>query len=187
IPAGLAPGRACNAASIASSALHAALRPEAYDATRPTPLTVTTSFASDFVDRLREGTCTNVLDWQDVGWTLRWPDGAVDILAGSGHSGIATSHTLPAATGGGTRTADVTAIAHLHISGEAMDFDADGNLITVHRDAYVDISNHQDANGLGAVPVYTPPQLAVAGRSAAQLGDGSVGSPDPQPMRHLTT
>ncbi|TMC50281.1 MAG: hypothetical protein E6J14_05365 [Chloroflexi bacterium] len=148
---------------------------------------MSTSFASDFLDRLREGTCTDVLDWQDIGWTLLWSDGAADTMAGSGQSGITASHTLPAASGGGTRAADITAIAHLHISGEAMDFDADGNLISLHRDAYVDISNHQDANGMGAAPVYTPPQLAVAGRPAAQLGDGSVGYPDPQPMRHLTT
>jgi hypothetical protein len=187
VPAGLAPGRACNAESIASASLHATLAPDSYDATRPTLLTVTTSFASDFLGRLREGTCTDVLDWQDLGWTLRWPDGAIDTLGGSGHSGIAASHTLPPVVSGGTRTSDVTAIAHLHISGQAMDFDADGNLVTVHRDAYVDISNHQGANGLGAAPVYVPPQLAVAGRAAAQLGDGSVGSPDPQPARHLTT
>ena len=187
LPVGLSRGRACNAEAIASTALQAALTPSTYDASRPTLLTLTTSFGSDFLYRLREGTCTDVLDWQDIGWTLRWSDGAADTVAGSGQSGITASHTLPAASAGGTRAADVTAIAHLHISGEAMDFDADGNLVTVPRDAYVDIGNHQDANGLGAAPVYTPPQLALVGRAAAQLGDGSVGSPDPQPMRHLTT
>ena len=96
-------------------------------------------------------------------------------------------HTLPgnpAATG--PAVTDITAVAHLFIHGTAMDFDNAGNLITVTRDAFVDISNRASANGSGAAPVYTAPQLATGAMAAAQHADGSLpGIPTTAPKAHL--
>jgi hypothetical protein len=131
--------------------------------------------------RLSEGTCIGDLSWTDTAWTMRWSDGAADVQPGSGQQGIIDAHTLPADPTATTQTAqaDVTAIAHLHLTGTAIDFDADGNLVTVPRSADVDISNKQFATGVGAGPVYTPPRLAAAAVASGQRGDGSILGLDP--------
>jgi len=85
---------------------------------------------------------------------MRWSDGAVDARPGSGQQGITDAHLLapqPAA-GDSTRTADVTAIATLHLSGDAVDFDDVGAPTVVHRAADVQISNHRTSTGLLPAP-----------------------------------
>jgi hypothetical protein len=166
---------------VASQSLLAELRPPTYDPRHDTQLTATTSFAEDFTQRLIEGTCVGNIQWRVQGWTMRWSDGGTDTLAGSGHDGITVQHRLAGdpRAGAEPHTADVTAIAHLNITGEAIDFDADGNLVVVTRSASVDISNKQSATGQGvAVVSYTPPQLAAGALPVSQLGDGSVPAVD---------
>jgi hypothetical protein len=177
IPAGLTPAE-CAAAAVASTALNVSMDPPSYDSSQPVTQTLTTSFSSDAAELLSEGSCTGVIDWQDIGWTIRWADGAVDTVPGSGHSGITATHQL-APSGSGTTPADANVTAHLHIHGTAVDFDGAGNLITVARDALVDISNHAGAAGAAAAPVYTPPVLEAGAASATQNGDGSL-PPGPQ-------
>jgi len=182
VPAGLAPTRGgCAAESDASTALLADLNPRTYDRQRGSTLTAVTSFSSDFTDRLSEGTCMGKLDWTDMGWLMSWTDGAFDTAPASGKQGITDTHTLapdPNASSGTVNT-DVTAVAHLHLTGQAIDFDQNGNLIVVPRDANVDISNKQSATGLLPAPTYTPPQLAAGAIAIDQLGDGTLPPYDP--------
>jgi hypothetical protein len=180
VPAGLPPLQGCNAEAVASQSLLADLQPSTYDPSKGADLTVTTSFASDFADRLADGTCLANIDWQDRAWTMRWSDGAADQKAGTGRQGTTDTHTIAAdpAAGSQTRTSDITAIAHLSVSGQAVDFDADGNPIVITRSANIDISNKTAATGQGSTTVgYALPQLVVAGVGVIQHGDGSVPAP----------
>ncbi len=179
VPAGMPFDRRCEALTEVDTSLLATLTPQTYDPTQPTPLTLTTSFASDIVQRLAEGTCSDVLDWQAISWTVRWSDGSVDHLPASGHTGITATHTLqPAPAGGGAQQSDVTVVAHLHVAGQALDFDQGGNLVVRNVDGYVDISNHDGAAGNGSAPVDVPPQLATGAIAVAQSGDGDMPQPD---------
>ena len=180
VPAGLPFDRTCEALTEVDTSLLTTLTPQTYDQTLPTPLTLTTSFASDITQRLSEGTCTDVLDWQAISWTLHWPDGATDHLAASGQRGITATHTLPPTPNPAStqQQSDVTVIAHLHIAGQALDFDQNGNTIVRNVDGYVDVSNHDGATGAGATPVDVPPQLATGAIAMGQLGDGTRPQPD---------
>ncbi len=122
---------------------------------------------------------------------MRWSDGATDARPGSGQQGITDAHLLapqPAA-GDASRTADVTAVATLHLTGDAVDFDDAGAPTVVHRAADVQISNHRTSTGLLPGAVYTPPSLAVAAVPVGQRGDGSIPPPDPNqpPLTHADT
>ncbi|HEX3606541.1 MAG TPA: hypothetical protein VH134_11510, partial [Candidatus Dormibacteraeota bacterium] len=190
VPAGLAP-RECDALSLASTALDATLPPDTYDPRLPTPLTATTHFDSTLAERLSDGTCLANLDWQDTAWSMRWSDGATDARPGSGQQGITDTHLLapqPSATDS-ARSAEVTAVATLHLTGDAVDFDAAGAPTVVHRAADVQISNRGTASALDAAAIYTPPQLAVAAVPVGQLGDGTIPPPDPHqpPLTHADT
>lgn len=179
VPAGLPFDRRCEALTEVDTSLLANITPQTYDPTQPTTLTLTTSFASDMAQRLSEGTCTDVLDWQAISWTLHWSDGSVDHLPASGQAGITKEHTLrPSATASGPQQSDVTVVAHLHVVGQALDFDQSGNLVVRNVGGYVDISNHEGASGAGAAPVDVPPQLATGAIAVDQSGDGSMPQPD---------
>jgi hypothetical protein len=179
VPAGLPFDHRCEALTEVDTSLLADLTPETYDSTKPTTLTLTTSFASDMTQRLSEGTCSDVLDWQAISWTLHWPDGAIDHAGTSGHDGITRSHTLQPSPAGGAQQSDITVVAHLHVIGQALDFDASGNTYVRNVDGYVDISNHDGATGAGTAPVDVPPQLATGAVAVGQAGDGTLSPPDP--------
>jgi hypothetical protein len=190
VPAGLAPHE-CDALSVASTALNATLTPDTYDPHVPTLLTATTTFDSNFAERLSDGSCLANLDWRDIAWSMRWSDGATDARPGSGQQGITDAHLLapqPAAADT-SRSADVTAVATLHLTGDAVDFDDAGAPTVVHRSADVQISNHKTASGMAPGAVYTPPQLGVAAVPVGQKGDGSIPPPDPAqpPLTHADT
>ncbi len=190
VPAGLTPHE-CDALSVASTALDATLTPDTYDPRLPTLLTATTHFASNLVERLSDGACLANLDWRDTGWTMRWSDSTTDTRPGSGQQGITDPHLLaaqPAATDT-ARTAEVTAVATLHLTGDAVDFDATGAPTVVHRAADVQISNRGTASALDASAVYTPPRLAVGAVPVGQRGDGTIPPPDPHqpPLTHADT
>lgn len=180
VPAGLPfDDRHCEALTEADTSLFADVTPSTYDTTKPTPLTLTTSFASDMTQRLSEGTCTDVLDWQVVAWTVHWPDRTVEHVNGSGRQGITDVHTIQPGKGAtGAQLADVVVVAHLHIAGQALDFDQNGSPIVRRVDGYVDISNRDTATGTGAAPVDEPPQLTVGAVPAGEDGDGTLNPPD---------
>ena len=179
VPAGLPFDHRCEALTEVDTSLHTSITPQTYDPTQPTTLTVSTSFASDIAQRLSEGTCTDVLDWQAISWTLRWSDGAIDHLPASGRDGITRTHTLqPTQAGSGPQQSDLTVVAHLHVIGQALDFDQAGNLVVRNVDGYVDVSNHDTASGDGAAPVHVPPQLASGAIAVGQSGDGTLAPPD---------
>ena len=181
----------CDALSVASTALDATLTPDTYDPHLPTLLTATTSFVHDIAERLSDGTCLANLDWRDTGWSMRWSDNATDARPGSGHDGITDAHLLAPqpATTEAARRADVTAVATLHLTGDAVDFDDAGAPTVVHRAADVKISNHRTAAGVAPGTVDTPPHLAVAAIPVGQKGDGSIPLPDPgqPPLTHADT
>jgi len=179
VPAGLPFDRRCEALTEADTSLFADISPPSYDANQPTTLTLTTSFASDMTQRLSEGTCTDVLDWRAVSWTLHWSDGSVDHLPASGRQGITATHRLAPVGGAGTQQSDVTVVARLHVIGQALDFDSSGNPVVRNVDGYVDISNHDGASGTGAAPVDEPPQIQVGAVAVGQDGDGGMPPPDP--------
>jgi hypothetical protein len=179
VPAGLPLDRRCMALTEVDTSLLVDISPQTYDSTKPATLTLATSFASDMMQRLSEGTCSDVLDWKVLSWTLRWSDGAVDHLPGSGRDGISREHTLQPSPTGGTQQSDVTVVAHLHLVGQALDFDQSGNTVVRNVDGYVDVSNHDGATGAGAAPVYVPPQLSVGAVAVGQSGDGTLSQPDP--------
>jgi len=179
VPAGLPFDHRCEALTEVDTSLLTSITPQTYDPTQPTTLTVSTSFASDIAQRLSEGTCTDVLDWQAISWTLRWSDGAIDHLPASGRDGITRTHTLqPTQAGSGPQQSDLTVVAHLHVIGQALDFDQAGNLVVRNVDGYVDVSNHDTASGDGAAPVHVPPQLATGAIAVGQSGDGTLAPPD---------
>ena len=191
VPAGLPFDRRCEALTEVDTSLLADVAPKTYDPTQPTTLTLTTAFTSDIRQRLSEGTCSDVLDWQAVAWTVHWSDGAVDHLPASGHDGITTHHTIPPAAGSGaTQQSDLTVIARLHVTGQALDFDSSGNTVVRAVDGYVDVSNHDGATGAGTAPVDVPPQLAAGAIAVGQDGDGGL-QPEPdataQPTRRAVT
>jgi hypothetical protein len=109
---------------------------------------------------------------------VHWPDRAVDHLAGSGQSGITMVHTIPPASGGSSQEARVVVVAHLHVIGQALDFDQNGNLVVRNVDGYVDISNSDGATGSGATPIDEPPQLLMGAVAIGQDGDGTLPPPD---------
>jgi len=87
---------------------------------------------------------------------------------------MTSAHTLapqPALTG--PQQSDVTAVAHIHITGQGVAFDAAGNPTVIPVDTFVDVSNKASATGLGP-PTYTPPVLRVGGIGDGQAGDGSI-------------
>jgi len=178
VPAGLPFDQHCEALTEADTSLFANVDPPTYDTTKPTPLTLTTTFASDMTQRLSEGTCSDVLDWRAVAWTVRWPDGATDRAGGSGQSGITLVHTIPAAKGDSSQQASVVVIAHLHVMGQALDFDQNGNPVVRSVGGYVDISNSDSATGSGAAPVDEPPLLAMGAIPIGQTGDARLAEPD---------
>jgi hypothetical protein len=190
VPAGLSPND-CDALTVASTALSATVTPPSYDPRTPALLTATTSFASTIADSLSDGTCLANLDWRDTGWLMRWSDGAADARPGTGHDGITDAHLHAAEpTAPGTpQTADVTAIANLHLTGDAVDFDEAGAPTIVHRAADVQISNHGTASGVLPGAAYTPPELTVAAVPVGQRGDGTIPPPDPKqpPLTHADT
>jgi hypothetical protein len=188
VPAGLAFDRHCEALTVADTSLLVDISPRTYDAAEPTTLTAAAHFDSDMTQRLSEGSCSDVLDWQVMAWTLRWSDGSVDHLPASGRGGITQAHALPPAPGG-TQQSDVTVIAHLHVLGQALDFDQSGNTVVRNVDGYVDVSNHDGATGAGSAPVNVPPQLAAGAIAVGQAGDGSLPPPDAatQPAQRAVT
>jgi len=178
VPAGLPFDQHCEALTEADTSLFANVDPPTYDTTKPTPLTLTTTFASDMTQRLSEGTCSDVLDWRAVAWTVHWPDGTTDRAGGSGQSGITLVHTIPAAKSDTSQQASVVVIAHLHVMGQALDFDQNGNPVVRSVGGYVDISNSDSATGSGAAPVDEPPLLAMGAIPIGQTGDGRLAEPD---------
>ncbi len=179
VPAGLPFDRHCEALTEADTSLFADVSPQTYDSTKPTTLTLTTTFASDMTQRLSEGTCTDVLDWRAIAWTVHWPDGTTDHLPASGKDGITATHQIPPETGGGgAQQANVVVVARLHVIGQALDFDSSGNPVVRNVDGYVDVSNSDGATGTGAAPVDEPPILAVGAVPTGQSGDGRLLPPD---------
>jgi hypothetical protein len=173
VPAGYTPST-CGASAEMSSKLFASVTPTSYDPTQPSPLTATTSFSGNFSSSLSDGTCSSVLNWDTVNWRLTWPDGQVTTAGDSGQGGITSTHTLAPQPGvTGPQTADVTAVAHIHITGQGVGFDAAGNPTVIPVDTFVDVSNKASAAGLGP-PTYTPPVLRVGGIGDGQAGDGSI-------------
>ncbi|HEX6492912.1 MAG TPA: hypothetical protein VF112_05340, partial [Candidatus Dormibacteraeota bacterium] len=85
--------------------------------------------------------------------------------------------------------ADVTALATLHLTGDAVDFDDAGSPTIVHRAADVQLTNHGSAAAIVPGTAYIPPQLAVAAIPVGQQGDGSIPPPDPRqpPLTHADT
>lgn len=189
IPVGLDPSN-CMAGAEQYILLDAAVTPSTYDVSKGATLTATTSFADSMQQLLDERFCTDILSWSVVGWTFRWSDGTVSAAPGSGQDPATTTHAVAPQPGPSQDTiASVTAVAHLHIHGTALDFDPAGNIVTVTRDAFVDISNRAGAAGTGAAPVYTPPRLAAGGVAVGQAGDGTMPPLDPAAAAatHLTT
>ncbi|HVS44915.1 MAG TPA: hypothetical protein VMU20_21875 [Candidatus Dormibacteraeota bacterium] len=190
VPAGLAPHE-CDALSVASTSLSATVTPPTYDPRTPTLLTATTTFATNIAERLSDGTCLANLDWRDTAWSMRWSDGATDSRPGSGKQGITDAHLVaPHPTGPATTSAaDVTAVASLHLTGDAVDFDDAGSPTIVHRQADVQLSNHGTSAAILPGAAYTPPQLTVAAVPVGQRGDGTIPPPDPRqpPLTHADT
>lgn len=189
VPAGMPFDRRCEALTEANTSLYVDITPQTYDSAQPSTLTVTTHFDSAMTQVLSEGTCSDVLDWQAVAWTLRWSDGTVDHLPASGRAGITATHALQPAPNGGTQQSDVTVVARLHVAGQALDFDQSGNPVVRNVDGYVDVSNHRGATGAGSAPVDVPAQLIAATLAAGQLGDGTLLPPDnaAQPAQRAVT
>ena len=178
VPAGLPFDATCMALAETAVGLHADLQPPAYDPTQPAALTATTSFSTDFTSLLSDATCSDVIDWRVTAWQLRWPDGHVDSLPGAGQQGVTQQHTVqPQPGASGPQTADVTAIAHLHITARAVDFDAAGQPFVRTLSGDVVVSNRASATGIGAAPQYTPPTITVAALAAVQNADGTLPSP----------
>ena len=189
VPAGYGPA-SCGALSETSSQLFADLTPKSYDPTQPTPLTATTSFGSGFANSLSDGTCSSVLNWDAVSWNLTWPDGQGSTAGNSGQNGITSSHTLaPQSSVTGQQVSDVTAVAHIHITGQGVAFDGAGNPTVVPVNTFVDVSNKASAVGLGGPPTYTPPVLRVGGIGDGQTGNGAIPAADLSiaPSQHLIT
>jgi len=190
VPAGLPLDQRCEALTEADQSLLVDLNPPTYDASKPTTLTLSTHFATDMAQRLSEGTCTDVLDWEAVSWTLHWSDGAVDHLPASGQQGITATHALkPQPQQAGVQQSDVTVVARLHITGQALDFDASGNPYVRRVDGYVNVSNHDGAAGQTSAPVDEPPQLEVGAVAVGQDGSGQLAEPDDgaEPAARATT
>lgn len=189
VPAGLPFDRRCEALTEVDTSLLVDLSPPTYDSTKPATLTVAASFASDMTQRLSEGTCSDVLDWRVTAWTLRWSDGTVEHLPGTGQDGISRQHALPPTANGGPQQSDLTVVAHLHVIGQALDFDQSGNTVVRNVDGYVDVSNHDGATGAGSAPVDVPPQLAAGAVAVGQSGDGTLPQPDTasQPQARAVT
>lgn len=189
VPAGLTPAE-CAAVARGYTTLDATVSPPVYDPSTATTLTTATSFRSDTTRSLEEGTCIANLSWDTVGWTTHWPDGAATTKGPSGQQGIVDAHTVAprSSSSPGPTTASVTAVAHLHLRGIGLDFDANGNLVQVNREAFVDISNTGVVGAL--VPaVHIPPQLQLAVVAVGQLGDGTLPPPAPNAslVSHATT
>jgi hypothetical protein len=178
VPAGLPFDRHCEALTEADTSLFADVTPQTYDSTQPTTLTLTTHFDSDMTQRLSEGTCTDVLDWRTVAWTVHWPDGTTDHLPGTGQDGLVHVHDIPPSKNGGTQQAEVTVVAHIHVIGQALDFDQNGNPVVRSVDGYVDISNRDSATGSGAAPIDEPPLLQLGAIPTGQDGAGNLPPPD---------
>lgn len=178
VPAGLPFDRHCEALTEADTSLFVDVTPQTFDSTQPTTLTLTTHFDSDMTQRLSEGTCTDVLDWSAIAWTVHWPDGTTDHLGSTGHDGLTQVHRIPPSKSGGAEEAQVTVIARLHVIGQALDFDANGNPYVRNVDGYVDISNRDAATGTGAAPVDEPPLLQLGAIPTGQDGDGNLPPPD---------
>lgn len=179
VPAGLPFDRHCEALTEADTSLFVDVTPQTFDSTQPTTLTLTTHFDSDMAQRLSEGTCTDVLDWSAIAWTVHWPDSTTDHLGSTGHDGLTQVHRIPPSKSGGAEQAQVTVIARLHVIGQALDFDANGNPYVRNVDGYVDISNRDAATGTGAAPVDEPPLLQLGAIPTGQDGDGNLPPPDP--------
>jgi len=182
----------CMAMSSQWVVLNAAITPASYDAATGAVLSAQTSFVSNFEEQLRELSCTNIIAWEVVGWSYHWSDGAVDTRPGSGQQPGTDTHPVapdPQPQPTGSTPASVIAIAHLHIRGQAFDFDAAGNLVTTNRDAFVDISNKASTGATGSAPVYTPPQLQAGAIPVAQLGNGSIPpfNPGAASLHHMDT
>jgi hypothetical protein len=97
----------------------------------------------------------------------------------SGQSGITAQHTLAGIPGQtDSQPAAVQAIAHVHVHGQGVDFNAAGNPEVVDRDTFVDVSNDASAIGIGGPATYTAPVLSVGGISEGQNGSGSIRSQD---------
>ena len=191
VPAGLPFNQSCGALNEVSIALNATLTPETYDATKPTPFNLVTSFTDETTARLSEATCSDVVDWHVASWSIQWPDQATTAQPGSGHDGITATHTVAAHPSQTRQTiADVTVIAHLSVTGRAYDIDDNGNLVvTPAQTRLVDVSNDKSANGLGAAPIYLPPRLQPGAIGVSQNGDGTIPPPDRNqaPAGHLDT
>jgi len=173
----------CLALAEASVALHAVVTPSQYDASLRTALTATTSFDSDFTQRLSDATCSDVLSWSVTSWEIGWQDGVTDTLPGTGTAGTSDAHFTTAAVGGGPQVASVVARARIHMLARAVDFSDDAVPVVVRLERDVVISNDAAANGATSpgsiLPVYTPPQLATGAIASLQSADGTLQPPDP--------
>lgn len=178
VPAGMPFDANCMALAEMAVSLHAALGHDPADPANT--YTVTTSLGQDFASRLDDATCTDVLDWRITAWEVRWPDGHVDTLPGSGQQGITDTRTLPPGRSPDPQTTQVVVRAHLHITAQAVDFDAGATPYVRTVSADVVISNDPAAaGGGGGAPVYTPPQLTAPAICQGQAGDGTIPVYDP--------
>jgi hypothetical protein len=173
----------CLALAEASVALHAGVTPSLYDSSQPTALIATTSFDSDFTQRLSDATCSDVLSWSVSAWEITWQDGVTDTLRGTGTAGTSDAHVTTAAAAGASQVAAVVARAHIHIVARAVDFDDNADPVVVRLERDVVISNDATANGAASqgsiLPVYTQPQLATGAVASLQSADGTLRPPDP--------
>ena len=183
----------CLALAEASVALHANVTPSQYDASLRTALTATTSFDSDFPQRLSDATCSDVLSWSVTAWEIVWQDGVTDTLPGTGTAGTSDVRWTTAAVTGGPQVATAVARAHIHIVARAVDFDDSAGPVVVRLERDVVISNDATANGApppdSILPVYTPPQLTTGAVASLQSADGVLPPPNPaQPAgQHVDT
>ena len=187
VPAGYGPSD-CGALSETASHLTTNVTPLTFDLGTGANLTATTSFDKDFTSSLSDGICTSVLSWNVLAWHLKWTDGTVSTAPGSGHSGIISSHQVAAVSGGtGTQVSSVEAVAHVHVQGTGVGFDANGNTTLIPVDAFVDVSNVASSSGTGSAPIYTAPVLAVGGIGRSQNGFGDFALPNLSsvPVTHL--
>ena len=170
VPAGEAFDQNCMALAETAVSLHADVTPSP----APTSLAVTTSFSSDFQQRLAEATCSDVLSWRVTAWELQWPDGAVDTKPGTAQQGITDVHTLKSGPPPDPTTVHVIARAHLHITAQAIDFDSKANTYIRTMSTDVVVSNDASALAGAGAPTYVAPQLRAAAICEMQAPDGTL-------------
>ena len=171
VPAGEAFDQNCMALAETAVSLHADVTP---NPAAPASFAVSTSFSTDFQQRLSEATCSDVLSWRVTAWELQWPDGAVDTKPGSAQQGITDVHTLKTGPPPDPTTVHVIARAHLHITAQAVDFDSNANPYVRTMAADIVVSNDASALAGAGTPTYTAPQLHAAAICEMQAPDGTL-------------